>query len=63
LLARKAVGIPLSTFRCRHSVVELPLPLPLLLKWQWNPVERAVTAMPEADKVRRLFEWSAAERV
>jgi hypothetical protein len=24
------------------------------------PVERAVTAMPEADKVRRLFERSAA---
>jgi hypothetical protein len=27
------------------------------------PVDRAVTAMPEADKVRRLFEPSAAQRV
>jgi hypothetical protein len=27
------------------------------------PVERAVTAVPGADKVRRLFEWSEAERV
>ena len=27
------------------------------------PVERTVTAMPEADKVRRLSEWSEAERV
>jgi hypothetical protein len=35
----------------------LPLPLPL----QFNsPVERAVAAMPEADKVRRLSERSAA---
>jgi len=38
----------------------LPLPLPLLLTLRSNPVERAVTAMPEADKVRRLFERSAA---
>ncbi len=42
---------------------EAGVPLPLLLKWQLSPVERAVTAMPEADKVRRLFEWSEAERV
>ena len=29
-------------------------PLPLLLKWPWlfNPVERAVSAVPGADKLR-----------
>jgi hypothetical protein len=27
------------------------------------PVDRAVTAMPEADKVRRLFERNAVKRV
>jgi hypothetical protein len=27
------------------------------------PVERAVTAVPEADKVRRLFERNEVERV
>ena len=34
--------------------------LQLLLQLQLSPVERAVTAMPEADKVRRLSERSAA---
>jgi hypothetical protein len=36
--------------------LQLQLPLPLLL----DPVDRALTAMPEADKVRRLSERSAA---
>jgi hypothetical protein len=45
--------------------LRLRLRLPLLLKLPLllSPVERAVTAMPEADKVRRLSERSGAERV
>jgi hypothetical protein len=38
----------------------LLLPLQLQLLLLFSPVERAVPAMAEADKVRRLFERSAA---
>jgi hypothetical protein len=50
--------------------VPVPLPVPGAVAVAFEvavavqlPVECAVTAMPEADKVQRLFERSAAERV
>ena len=51
---------------------EQPLPLRLLLPWQlpllltWpfkSPLSAPWRRWPEREKVRRLFEWSEAERV